>query len=967
MRADPSGLIRAAIICVLAGAAAPRSPALAQDQTPLGITHAPEHLTSRRPALAGRIVRSFDFEERDTNPLPVPQHWFRAQSTPTPTQTPPDQPTGIPGPADRPGFPPWNAAELDYTVAHSGIGSVRLPAFGGSACLRLEPGVIPVLPGADYTISAAVRTDGGEHARARLTARFLDARGEPIQGSAQSTEPVDSRASWTQISLSVRGNSADAAFLQLDLELLQPREWDRPPLPEFKVWPEDFRAQAWFDDVRVSQLPRVELRVGDGPTIVRDTSPPTLHAVMRDLTGQRLVARLSVRDLDGALIDSAVVQADRGPGGLEWTPRLDRFGWFQARLELFADGDFVGASDAPFGWLPPQDPARAPANRFVLIADRIDPRLLARLPRLIEDSGVGSVVLPVWHASLRKDEMPEAIAPLEHAVDEMIARRIQIGLSFPLIPDELAKAAMIDPRDPLRLMASDAAAADPYLGRLVDRYGQSVQRWLLGSPSVGPITQGQDLTDQLTRADAALGRLVPGPIVAIPWDGSTTLPPEVSAQIPDALLATTPPGVSAEGVGPWISSMLDSLKDGRRRSIDMVELTVLPRTADSATFGRSAAVADLTRQAIETWASIQAAEERGVRIKLGLVDPWSASGLADPTLSPTPELVAFGAIASQLTMRRVVMRVPTAPGIHAYLLEPAPNAPRSRTGAIVAWCDGVDSHANLQLYLGPDEITISDPFLNLTRPTIRGTTARAQTRNHIVPLSAMPVFVEGVDVNVVALAASFRVEPPFIPATNESHDRTLVLRNPFRTTIDIRYYIAKPGSDDEGRPDRSWSVSPRMGTIQIPPGVEGRIPITVVPSPVEESGPKEFVLDAQINADRAYGWIQVAAIAELGLPGVRADVGATATSDSPKADVITDVQITNIGTEPLTLDVAAFAPGFPRQRSSISDLAPGGSVVRRFVFPKANGRLRNERLIVSIFDTGSGGRLNTGVTLDPAR
>lgn len=966
MRVDPSGLARAAILCALAGAPAWQASSRSHQPAP-GLAAAHEAEGPKRPTLAGRIVRSFDFEERDTNPLPVPQHWFRAQSAPMAAPATPEASSGIPGPADRPGFPPWNAAELDYTVAHTGEGSVRLPALGGSACLRLEPGVIPVLPGADYSITAAVRTDGGDHARARLTARFLDARGEPIPDSAQSTEPVDTRGAWVSLSLSVRGNSAEAAFLQLDLELLQPREWDRPSLPEFKVWAEDFRAQAWFDDVRVSQLPRVELRVGDGSTIVRHASPPTLQAVLRDLTGQRLVARLSVRDLDGALIDTAVVEADRGPGGLEWTPRLDRFGWFQARLELFADGDFVGASDAPFGWLPPHDPGKALANRFVLIADHIEPRLLARLPQMVEDTGVGSVVIPVWHAALRKGDMPGAMALVEHAVDEMIARRIQIGLSFPLIPDELAQSSMIDPRDPLRLMATDAVAAEPYLGRLVDRYGQSVQRWLLGSPSVGPITQGQELSDQLTRADAALGRLVPGPIVAIPWDGSTTLPPEVSAQIPDALVATTPLGISAEGVAPWIDSILDSLKDGRRRSNDMMELTVLPRPADSATFGRSAAVADLARQSIEAWAAIQAAEERGVRLRLGLVDPWNVSGMADPTLSPTPELVAFGAIASQLTMRRVIMRVPTAPGIHAYLLEPAPNAPRGRTGAIVAWCDGTAKDASLQLYLGPDEISISDPFLNVSRPTMQSTTARAQIRGHVVPLSSMPAFIEGVDVNVVALAASFRVEPPFIPATNESHDRTLVLRNPFQTTIDIRYYIAKPGSDDEGRPDRSWSVSPRSGTIQIPPGVEGRIPITVVPSPVEESGPKEFVLDAQINADRAYGWIQVAAIAELGLPGVRADVGATATSNAPNADVITDVQITNIGTEPLTLDIAAFAPGFPRQRSSVSDLSPGASVVRRFVFPKAAGRLRDERLVVSIFDTGSGGRLNTGVVLDSAR
>ena len=915
----------------------------------------------QRPSLAGRVVRTFDFEERETNPLPVPQHWFRAQSTPTPT---PESPGA--SKADRPGYPPWNAAELDYTVAHTGQGSVRLPALGGSACLRLEPGVIPVLPGADYAIAAAIRTDGGQHVRARVTARFLDARGEPILGTVRSTEPIDTGGAWQAVSLAARGDAADAAFLQLDLELLQPREWDRSTLPDFKVWPEDFRAHAWFDDIRISQLPRVELRVGNGSSLVRSEHPPELHASLRDLTGQQLVARMTVRDLDGELIDSAVAPADRGPGGLEWTPQLDRFGWFRARLELFADGELVGASDAPFGWLPPHETERAPARRFVLIADTLSPALTPLFPPLAADAGVGSVVIPAWHADIQEQSLPSQIAPIERAIDALLAARMQVGVSIPVVPDELASRAMVDPRDPLRLLAGDPALAEPYLARLVDRYGQSVQRWLIGSPAVGTVAQDAVLTDQLTRADAALGRLVPGPIVAVPWEGAATLPEGVTALPPDALVISPPQGVGPAGVADWLDAVLQSLSGGSRRSNDPIELTVLAQALDAQTFGGHAAAADFSRNVVRAWTMANAADRVGVTLRLGLLDPWTVARGSDPTLSATPELVAFAGLASQLTARRVVLRLPTPPGVHAYLLEPIPNAPRGRSAAIVAWCDVQESETSLELYLGPDEISVSDPFLNRSTPAMRSGSARSRVRNHIVPLSLMPVFIEGVDAGIVALGASFRVEPPFIPATNESHERTLVIRNPFRTTIDLRYFISKPGTDEEGRPDRSWSVTPRSGSIQVPPGEEGRIPITVVPSPVEESGPKQFVLDAQVSADRAYGWIQLASFAELGLPGLRVDVGATSSSSDPRADVVVDAQVTNIGTDPLTLDVAAFAPGFPRQRSSISDLAPGASVVRRFVFPASRGALVDERLIVSIFDTATGGRLNTGAAVGTA-
>ncbi len=59
-------------------------------------THAQD---GQRPASAGRIVRAFDFEEQDFNPLPVPLGWYRGQEDPD-------------IPRLRPGFPLWKHAIL---------------------------------------------------------------------------------------------------------------------------------------------------------------------------------------------------------------------------------------------------------------------------------------------------------------------------------------------------------------------------------------------------------------------------------------------------------------------------------------------------------------------------------------------------------------------------------------------------------------------------------------------------------------------------------------------------------------------------------------------------------------------------------------------------------------------------------------------------------------------------------------
>lgn len=906
-----------------------------------------------RPALAGRVVRLFDFEEQKTNPLPVPQHWFRAQQEP--------------GVRERPGFPPWNAAELDYTVAYSGQGSVRLPASGGSASLRLGPGVIPVFPGADYTITCMVRTSRAAHARARLTARFLDASGRPLEGTQFSTPAVESEGGWRPLSLQVRGTRAESAFLQVDLELLQPRQHERAMLPEFKVWPEDFEAVAWFDDVRVSQLPRVELAVGDGSPIVRGERRPTLRAMTRDLTGQKLLARFSVRGLDGTLIDSAVAPVDRGPGGLRWTPRLPGYGLFDARLELFADGQQVGASVAPFAWLAEARGSRTERDRFVIFADGVGARLLPTVPGLVSASGAGAVVVPAWYDEMTAEEGNRLLGTVQGVVDALLERRVQVTLALGRIPEELASRSMLDPRDTLRLIATKPSEAEPYLLRLIDRYGQSVQRWLFGSTEVGPMAVGSALDEQLTAADATLARYVPGPIVTVPWDGGLSPAPAAGHAAPDGLVVQAPTGVGVDGIGDWLGAMADALAGLERRSADPVEVTLLLEPRARLDVGREAHLAELVKHGVGAWGELERLERKGVRLRLGVREGLRPTDAAEPSLAPTPSLGAIACLAEQLAERRLIERIPTAPGTHAYLFGPAPGAAPGRGGLLVAWADSVEPGQTLDLYLGADEVTRCDVFMNRTPIAASGSSEEDPIRTHRVALGTTPVFIENVDVGLVSLAASLRMEPPFIPATNESHERTLVLRNPFDTPVSVRYFIARPGMDEEGNRDRSWSITPRSGVVQIPPRAEGRVPITVVPSYAEEAGAKQFVVDAQVTADRAYGWVRLSTLAELGLPGLKVDVGAVPSPGPGGPDIVVDVHIANVGEEPLTLDVAAFAPDMPRQRSSVSDLPPGASALRRFVLPNGVRTIGQERIIVSVTDTATGGRLNTGVSIEQAR
>src|SRR5579862_7766981 len=113
-------------VCALAALAAPT--VRAQDQP--GV---------ERPDAARRLVHQFTFNDREK--YAVPQYWELAQDG-----------GGAKHSAPRPGFPVYNGAEHDATVAYEGSGSVRLFTKGGSTCLRLQSGVVPVFPRTEYIV-----------------------------------------------------------------------------------------------------------------------------------------------------------------------------------------------------------------------------------------------------------------------------------------------------------------------------------------------------------------------------------------------------------------------------------------------------------------------------------------------------------------------------------------------------------------------------------------------------------------------------------------------------------------------------------------------------------------------------------------------------------------------------------------------------------------------------------------------
>lgn len=918
--------------------------------------------TAARPEAAQRVVRRFDFEERLTNPDAVPRFWLRGQSDPSGKT--------------RPGFPIYNEAELDYTTAHEGEGSLRLPVRGGSASLVLEPGVIPIFADADYLLTAHVRTRGLAHARAVVITRLLDASGASIQGSERRTEPVASEGAWRRIAVEIVGIYPDAAFLQLELAVLQPQRLAAAPAGPFWVWPEDLDGDAWFDDVAVTQLPRIELSTDTPGNAIESPARPTLQASIRDLTGEALTLTIDVRDASGARVAAIERALNSGKEQISWSPPLEKFGWYRATLAISNTVGRVGVVTTDLAWLPPapraagtdeaaarraEAPRRQDRLRFGVTIDQLPDHTAAALPTLINRLGVGAVALPVWDDSVTPDNAAERARRITPLVESVLGEWRRVTLVLPGLPAAVARALDV-PADRVWTLAAsgEAPAARSAIDPFVDRLGQRVSRWQIGPTGSLAAAALADLAGDMERLRRTSLRLVPGAIPTLPWSAEIA-PPRAWASAPEARAVSV--------LVPWqtpetaLSELLASWSASTGPKVGPRELTLVLEPPPDAELGPDIAAAELVRRAVEARAASDLSDG-AARTDLALPAPWRHEGARRPHVAPTAAFAAWRALADRFDGRRIIGRLPTAPGVTCYVLAPVGPARAGATGALVAWnVSAPPDRAVLRLALGAADCQVVDIFGNSSPAAMTSESAQVGDRRvSDIPLGHAPVFVEGVDIELVRFVAGFRLEPPTLETTAQARVHEMIFRNPWPVTLAARYVIVEPGGFDPatGARDRSWRITPRSGRFQAAPGQEVRVPVSVSYGAAEEAGPRDWVLDLELTAGRVYESVRLRWRVDVGLDYVALELRAV---PRPGGSVAVEALVTNTGNTDLDAQLTAFLPDRPRSKAGVSGVPPGAQALRVFTIENA-AELKGARVAVVLSDAGRGARLLRTLTID---
>lgn len=872
-----------------------------------------------------RLVKLFDFEEPD-NYESLPKNWFIIGRTAETTDT-----TFFREPLhhdlmERSGFPTFTQVRFDETQSTSGNRSLYLGLNGGSAGAFLEVGAIPAIPQSDYLVTAYVRTESLTRSSAYLKAYFIDRHGQRLDDTITSTSPIRTLGDWTQVALKLRGDAKGAVWIGLEVEIRQPMRRPDDPLGEQRVLLTDVDGHAWFDDIAIWQLPRIEVASQSKVNLIRAPESPRLAISVRDLTSKHMSVQLVA--YDHTLKPAALARHDLGPGTPRhwtWEPDLPAYGWYLVDMKVYDQSDESTATQTPvartfgaFIWLPPSPaPNSMDAHRFQIIAAGLSDKQFEFLPDLMEATDLRSAVLSVWDRDTTLGDVELRKDRIDQMMQWLYLGGRTAALSLDPVPKALAEAIHIPTADPLSLIGADRTQWLAFLTPTLLSHGQRVHRWFLGSPDQAYAFYNPDLPAVLENVVTQFTSLTPSPELVIPW----RLDQSRRDDLPDSIyyLMDVPPGVAADQVPAHLEQWSGLMSK--------MTLALREPPADQMTHARR--VTDLAIRMITAWELQPDA--------LAVSDLWTLAAQRETALAPDPLLGVFANLSHQLAGRRVIGRLEQGGGLTILIMD-GPTGP-----ALVTWAQQPGTEAGtLNLYLGSDPVAV-DVWGNQTPISLNA-------GKHRLDVSDTPTFITGIDPNLAMFRAGFKIDQPFISSTQNLHERVITLTNPWPMTISGHMRITGP---------KGWTSKPTRHIFSIPSGRTIKLPAALSFPVSEVAGPKKLTARFDFTADDPMV-IDMSLPIEVGLEDVKfnATVALSPGEQAGTEDASAAAVVTNTGDQTLSLYVFANLRGHPIQERIIAELDPGQSAVRRFFFPGAGQALRDNPMRLGIREVDGPRMLN---------
>ena len=886
------------------------------------------------PADVSRILRSFDFEERRLgNVEELPMHWTKVEG---------------------PGLPHYVNGQLASDRARSGQYSFRLELDGGSLVYRYQTGNVRVQRDAHYRVSGFVQTTIMSHARARLSAYFTDLDGHQIASSLKHSPLYAATADaheWKELTVELTADDPAAAYLVIEVELLNPSAYLPADLGQRTLFPQDIHGVAWFDDIVVSQVPQVIMSTERPGNIFRRSDPLKLSVVVNDRVTDDLAAQLVVHDAMGRVVHQRSGALDMtaaqklGPGqkrmGLTLPEDLPP-GWYSASLEMSSHGQFVGRQSLDLVRLADDAPAIVPDPRFGVIATDLPFDGWSELPSILPLLAAGRVKLGVWSDdgdiqqvdSAGFDRLLERLAELRITPTACLLKlppNVREKIRMRQYVDGAAGESMADragvessERDWLQLLKTPTEIWQPQLAYIVARHANHLDRWQLGEDGSDVFVTSPKMRDVYRMVYREFSNLVQKPDLAMPWPAWYELDGQAPATValhvkPDVLPSQLPLYTQdVKGSGFGVQSSVGAVAPELRTPNPEPSLSLYLEPLDRAQYGRDTQIRDLAQRICYALT----ADAQRIDLKL----PFTVRRVGDSIdKQPQELLMIVRTMMMMLGNATFKGKVPIAEGVEAFLFD------RNGEGVLMLWTRGTDAGVKpLALNLGRRPMRV-DIWGNVT-PLV--TADKNRDGSYLSPASAakgkvelslgpMPIFLVDIDGQLAQLRASVAFDNDHIESSFRPHTRRLRFTNPYHSSIGGSVKLTAP---------KGWIINPPTQTFTLNPGETFDREVTIEFPYNSFAGPKTVTAEFSVQAE-TNNTFSVPLVLKLGL----SDVGLQTMALRDGKDVIVQQMITNYGEKPIDYTAYAIYPGQARQERLVTNLAPGRTTMKRYRFTDVTG------------------------------
>ena len=836
------------------------------------------------PAQLSRVLKTFDFEERDHgNVEDVPAGWMKIEG---------------------PGLPHYLHGEFDDSVRATGKASFRFDLNGGSITYRYPAGQIPVMAHAAYRVSVMCRTTPLNTARARLTAYLCDVDGHVLTSTIVSSDSFASARgdeTFHPLSLDIAADAPTAATLVLELSLLQSSLLPDSSLGDQKLVVEDIHGSAWFDDLRVAQVPTVSLTTDRPTNVFTPGEQVNLRVRVIDRIATDLTAELRVVDVDGqpvhqrtGAIDFAPADASKGEelAGSASIPPLPP-GWYEARLAVSSRGQkvgektlkFVRTGDAPL-------PAQADP-RFGVVATEFAPEAWSAIPEAMADIAAGRVKISAWSASHAIENT--AAGQFDRLLDALRPDGRSVTACLTDLPPELQKLVGGDRWTDLLQVPTDRW--QPQLAYLIARHATHVDQWqLMPDADADEIARDPNRRIVFNRVFDEFTKLTGTISLAMPWPAFFDR--EVGS--PGASAIVVPTDVLPEQIPLYLHDA-QTLSPETQQS---VTLRAIPREK----YGRPAQLRDLALRVAYGLV--------GGATKIDLPLPFTATTLRDGStmLEPDSTLVAQRTIMATLSNARFAGKIQIAPGVDAFLFN------RNGSGVMLVSTPStspISPVGRVSIALGKRANRVELDGSTFPVPHVKATTGRPDDFD--LEIGAMPFFVTDIDAPLMLLRASVTIDNPMLESSVVPVGREIRFTNTFDTPITGTIRVGGP---------KGWQVAVGGASFSLNPGETYSAPVTLTFPMNASAGDRVLTADIKLQGREDYRLIVPIAV-KLGLSDVGLQTMAVRSGD----EVIVQQVITNYGSVPINYNAFLTVAGLPRQERIVSNLMPGKITIRKYRLP----------------------------------